>query len=352
MQFQQEQAKRKALVDQITMAQQQQQQGIENARAQAADQLAQQANARAQQVSDMNAQAAPTEQAIRAEQLTGLKKTNEKPTLTEVSPGASMIDPNNPKGGAVYTAPSATQPKTPTFEEQTFADWQKKPENAGKGRDQFDIEMANAKRAPKDTTVSDQARVERSYNTRKTELDKSAQPVYDSLQRLGRLKDTIDNGSPIADSVTAPELLVVMAGGAGSGVRITTAEINNIMGGSSKWEQVKSAINQYNTDPAKANKILEPMRGQIRKLLDSVQSKLAQKESVIEDAQQKLIDTEDPKEHKQIVADTKKALAAIDSGMPSGGGKAGIVIDPNGVEHQVSDVEAAIKMHPGTKRKP
>lgn len=30
---------------------------------------------------------------------------------------------------------------------------------------------------------------------------------------------------------------------------------------------------------------------------------------------------------------------------------AGIVIDPAGVEHQVSDVEAAIKLHPGTRRK-
>ncbi len=37
--------------------------------------------------------------------------------------------------------------------------------------------------------------------------------------------------------------------------------------------------------------------------------------------------------------------------LPNAGGKAGIVIDPAGVEHQVSDVDAAIKLHPGTRRK-
>ncbi len=169
-------------------------------------------------------------------------------------------------------------------------------------------------REPKDTTASDSAKVERSFNERSKELEKAAQPVSDSIQRLGRLIDTIDTASPIADSLTAPELMVVMAGGAGSGVRITTAEIMNIMGGQSKWEQAKAALAQWSTDPAKANKILEPMRGQIRMLLNTVTSKLTAKQSVIEDARQKLIDTEDPKAHKQILADAKKQLTSIDAG--------------------------------------
>lgn len=161
----------------------------------------------------------------------------------------------------------------------------------------------------------DQAgRTERSFNSRSSELDKVGQPVLDAVARLGRLKDTIENGSPLADSLTAPELMVVMAGGAGSGVRITQGEINNVMGGQSRWEAMRAALNQWNTDPAKANKILEPMRGQIRQLLGTVSQKLANKEAIVEDARQKLIDTDDPKAHRQIVADAKKALAAVDTG--------------------------------------
>lgn len=330
MEFQQKQAQRQALAQQIQSALQQQQQGVENARNAGVDARATEANARANTAADQDAAMFPTQQRLATAQATQAEQNLTKPDTGIANPGDIVFDKKDPSKPLLTNPP---RPPTLSFQEQEYDDWSKKPANAGKNsRDDFDIAMAAAKRAPKDTTASDQARIERSFNARNSELEKDAKPISDSIQRLGRLNDTITNGSPIADSVTAPELMVVMAGGAGSGVRITTAEINNIMGGSSKWEQAKAALNQWNTNPAAANKILEPMRGQIKKLLDTVNSKLVQKEQVIEEARQKLIDTDDSKEHKQIVADTKKALAAIDSGTqksspggnpgsaPSGGG--------------------------------
>ncbi len=181
---------------------------------------------------------------------------------------------------------------------------------------------------PADTEGQNQRRTDSSYDRRNADLDKQAQPVSDSIQRVGRLMDTIDNGSPLADSVTAPELMVVMAGGQGSGVRITSAEINSIVGSQSKLEQLKAALKQYSTNPNEANKILEPMRGQIRAIVGKVHEKLQAKEQIIEDARQRLIDADDVKEQRQIVADMKKQLAAVDSG---GGGFN--VTDPRGTVH-------------------
>lgn len=158
------------------------------------------------------------------------------------------------------------------------------------------------------------ARGDRSYQFNSAALEKVAGPVGDSIQRFGRLKDTIDTGSPMADALTAPELMVVMAGGQGSGVRITQGEINSVLGGQSKWEQMKAALQQWSTDPAKANKILEPMRGQIHTLLDTVNTKLTAKQQVIEEARDALDNSDDPQEHRKIVSEAKKKLAAIDSG--------------------------------------
>jgi len=175
-------------------------------------------------------------------------------------------------------------------------------------------EWAGFGREQKDNSIQTIARIDRSFNSRNAEINKEAEAVSAGIQRVGRLIDTIDTGSPIADSVTAPELMVVMAGGQGSGVRITQAEITNIMGGQSKWQQMKAALNQWNTDPVAANKILAPMRGQIRALVAKVNEKLQAKEAIIESARQQLIDTDEIKQHQQIVADAKAQLAAIDMG--------------------------------------
>lgn len=66
--------------------------------------------------------------------------------------------------------------------------------------------------------------------------------------------------------------------------------------------------------------------------------------------------------HSALASNTdtayQRALESIDktyrshfAGGGAPGGKAGTVVDPAGVEHQVTDVEAAIKLHPGTRRK-
>lgn len=330
-QFDQQQQKRQALMQQLNSALQQEQQGKENVRQQGQDAITRQRQATAD---SMQAQTFPLEQRKLAAEATSAEHKITEPDLMITNPGDTVISKDNPSKPLFTNAP---KPIKKTFQQKEIMGPQGgkgDPLPAGydpetnKYYDSQGVEIPDAKpyqRAfqPKDTTESDRNRIERSFNSRASEIEKAGQPVSDGLQRVGRLMDTLNNGSPLADSVTAPELLVVMAGGQGSGVKITQSEINSIVGGQSHWEQMKSALQQWNTDPAKANKILEPMRNQIKSLVSKVNEKLSAKEAAIEDARQKLIDTDDPKQHKQIVADTKKALASIDTGTapsnPQGG---------------------------------
>jgi hypothetical protein len=157
-------------------------------------------------------------------------------------------------------------------------------------------------------------RSDKSFQYNNGALDKVATPIDQANQRMGRLKDALDQNTPQADALIAPELLSVMAGGAGSGLRMNEAEISRIVGGRSKWESLQAAINQWSLDPKAALSITPEQRQEIRALAKTVQDKLVAKEKIIDESRNGLIDSDDPKEHRRIVAETKKKLDKIDAG--------------------------------------
>jgi len=158
------------------------------------------------------------------------------------------------------------------------------------------------------------ARADKSYQLQSTRLDKVRQPIEAIQQRVGRLNDTLNQQSPQADALVAPELLSIMSGGQGSGLRMNQAEIERIVGGRSAWESLKANIQHWATDPEKARSITADQDKQIRALVGTVQSKLVAKQKIMDDAEESLLASNDPKEHRQIVADARKKLDAIDAG--------------------------------------
>ena len=181
-----------------------------------------------------------------------------------------------------------------------------------------------------------ETRSDKSFQFNKGELEKMAKPIDDAMARMSRLRDTIGQGTPQADALVAPELLTVMAGGAGSGLRMNEAEISRIVGGRSKWQDLEAAINKWSLDPSTANSITMEQRADIKKLVDAVHAKLVVKNNAINDARQQLISTDEPKEHRKIAADTEKKLNSIDNGQN--------VTEKN---YSQADVDDAIKAHPG-----
>jgi hypothetical protein len=183
------------------------------------------------------------------------------------------------------------------------------------------------------------ARADKSYQLQSTRLDKVRQPIEAIQQRVGRLNDTLNQQSPQADALVAPELLSIMSGGAGSGLRMNEAEIARIVGGRSAWESLKANIQHWATDPEKARSITADQDKQIRALVGTVQSKLVAKQKIMDDAEESLLASNDPKEHRQVVADARKSLDAIDAGTAQAGGIE--VKDPTGKTHTFSDQKSA-----------
>ena len=180
------------------------------------------------------------------------------------------------------------------------------------------------------------ARLDRSYQFNSGQLEKLGTPIDSTIQRLGRLQDTLAQNSPQADALVAPELLTVMAGGQGSGLRMNEAEISRIVGGRSQWENLKAAAQKWSTNPATANSITADQRQQIHALVTAVSGKLAQKQQILNDSRQGLINATDPTQHRQILANTQQRLANVDQ---SAGGFN--VTDPRGVTHTFPDQASA-----------
>jgi hypothetical protein len=215
---------------------------------------------------------------------------------------------------------TATKPEKPDNPEQQFTDEFQRT-HPGSSIQQAQRAYVQNQHVT-DPTARNDTRADKSYQFNVGQLNTLGKPITDRVTRLSTLQDTINQTSPQADALIAPELLTVMAGGQGSGLRMNEAEISRIVGGRTAWESIKAAANKWQTDPRKGLSITPAQRGQIRSLMQAVYGKLQQKQSILDQAQQDLIKTDDPKEHRSIVARARQQMTTIDqgqSGAQSGG---------------------------------
>jgi len=167
----------------------------------------------------------------------------------------------------------------------------------------------------------EQRDIDRSYQYQQTRLDKLRTPVDQISSRLGRLQDTLDQHNMQADALVAPELLSVMSGGQGSGLRMNEAEIARIVGGRTQWENLKAAANKWSADPSTARSITEEQDRQIRALVKTVSDKIHKKQQILTDAASNLlgagVDTKDAasvkRAQRQAVSDVQERLDRVDN---------------------------------------
>jgi hypothetical protein len=163
------------------------------------------------------------------------------------------------------------------------------------------------------------ARSDRSYQFHASQINGLRKPVEDRAERIARVEDTLAQGTPQADALIAPELLSVMAGGAGSGVRQNEAELARIVGGRTNWESLKAKVNAWQLNPNKGFALTPAQREQTRALFGTVKDRVSRKMQAIDAANQQLIDTDDPKEHRRIYQQLTKTLGDIDTAKTGGG---------------------------------
>lgn len=173
----------------------------------------------------------------------------------------------------------------------------------------------------------DTARADKSFQYNSGQLEKLSGPVEQRIARMSTLQDTINQTTPQADALIAPELLTVMAGGQGSGLRMNEAEISRVVGGRTNLESIKAALNKWQIDPSKGLSITPAQRQQIKALVKTVNDKLIVKQQTINQAQNDLLNSDDPKMHREIVTKARQALAQVDQSSGTGAGTAAAV-DP------------------------
>jgi len=176
----------------------------------------------------------------------------------------------------------------------------------------FELHRETAQQAE---TTKEQNRVDNSYKFASSQLDKTATPIEQAMQRIDRFNTTLDQHNPQADALIAPELLSFMAGGAGSGVRQNQAELNRIVGGRSAWQNLEASIQHWSLNPDAARTITPDQDRQIRALVGAVEAKVREKQRLIQVARTGLSDpSATVGDHRRIMTDVRGKLDSIDNG--------------------------------------
>jgi len=251
--------------------------------------------------------------------------------LKEMKPGTGLIR-TRPGQAPTVVMPAAGGERTPA----TFADASGKaiegsmdkvtgkyydaagnevpnPQRAAAPRDPLSVALAQANllNAQAQQSKFRDERMDKSFQYNNTQLQNLLKPIVDQAARLDRLETTLAQNTRQADALVAPELLSVMAGGQGSGLRMNEAEISRIVGGRTVWENLKSKVSAYSTNPSEPS-LTTAQRAQIQSLIGEVRKRSADRLAMINDANASLLGATSPDEHRRIIGDVRQQLAAAD----------------------------------------
>lgn len=128
-----------------------------------------------------------------------------------------------------------------------------------------------------------------------SEIDKWAQPVESQISAIRELSLPLNHPSPEGDRLIAPLVIKATISGQGSGFRMTRAEIENVVGGRSKWETLRAALQQWNPDNGQALSITDDQRADLKKLVKGIRDKATKLSRQITDARHSIDDATDSK---------------------------------------------------------
>jgi hypothetical protein len=179
------------------------------------------------------------------------------------------------------------------------------------------------------------------YNT---QLDKIKTPADATAARANLAIHNLDLKTKQADSLVAPEILTLAAGGQGSGLRMNEAEISRIVGGRSIWDALVSHANKVVQENGTFD---DNQRGQLRKIASYIAERSAATSSVLDVARNNMLAGQgDEAAVRKAYSDGNRVASAINRQgiVPEGGVRSpGDYVMYNG---QVMIVDAKGKGHP------
>lgn len=241
---------------------------------------------------------------------------------TDVAPGHTLLAPGTTT--PIYTAPTEVKPETRSIPEQiaaatlagdtaTVQKLTKAAQTAAAATRDPEAAAARLEARKNSMDAKDRDRYDKSYNTSTTQLDALGKPLADQADKFAKLQAAVNQKTPQADALVAPELLSVMAGGSGSGLRMNEAEISRIVGGRSNFDNIKVALQKWDPRDGKALTITDEQRAEINKLVAVVHDRLASKVDTLNEARNSLLDEGTVEGHRRIMATVKTKLGGFDS---------------------------------------
>ena len=143
---------------------------------------------------------------------------------------------------------------------------------------------------------------ENEYKTVSTRLNNDFSRARTQLDNIDQARSEI-NSNPVGQSLGALKTLVALAGGQGSGVRITQPELNSIANGLGIKETFENWVNKQSGQ----GRFDTPTQKQINDALSAVEAKIKQKESTLNDTLDKLDSAKTKDDIRKIEGDYRKA---------------------------------------------
>lgn len=104
-----------------------------------------------------------------------------------------------------------------------------------------------------------------------SDLNADEQKGKDTLERANRAMNVMSDTNFLSDVLQAPEVLQIVAGGQGSGLRMTTAELNNIMDAQTKMQALLGQARKA-TGLGEQTRFGTELRAQMQKVVAQVQA--------------------------------------------------------------------------------
>lgn len=152
-----------------------------------------------------------------------------------------------------------------------------------------DRSVANAINADRDERRLD-VNKEHAYS----EFTKMGTNLEAGMRDFDRLGTLLNQHNSQGDADAAILLLKATAGGEGSGLRMTQSEINNTLGGRTKWESLDSVMRRWSSTPQKAT-IPDEQRANMLKLGKTIRDKMVKMHSALMDARHQVDESDDAK---------------------------------------------------------
>lgn len=158
---------------------------------------------------------------------------------------------------------------------------------------------------------------DRSYQYTRSRIDTLKMPIAARADRLTRLNDALTAESPAIDPLIAPELISSMAGGQGTGIRVTQGEIQAAVGGRNKWQDLQAAVDRWRMDPSKPFLVTPEQRKQIQAIVTLTAGRVKGALDDIDAAGDELVDAPDANSHRAIYNKLQKKLSVHAEGGPA-----------------------------------